>query len=111
MQHFGLTLLDKGAASIAEERETLERVAAAAEVVGGGEVHSLRDRRIGIALGDFDQAAGIAVGQLVEEHGLYGAEDGRVRPDAEREGSDGDQGKQRGLPKLAECVSNVCKHG
>jgi len=48
-----------------------------------------------------------------EEHGVHEGEDGRVGPDSQRQGEDGDEGEHRAFPEHAGAVADVlpeCRH-
>jgi len=57
-----------------------------------------------------DQPVGLVVRERLEQHAVDDAEDGRARPDAQRERDHGDQREQRGTHEGPDGAANVLRH-
>jgi hypothetical protein len=77
------------------------------EIIGIGEEHPLEVRDTRRVLPEDREPAGLVVGEGPEEHRVDGAEDGRRRSDAEREGEHDDRGEDGRLRELADADAYV----
>jgi hypothetical protein len=50
---------------------------------------------------------GVGKRQRTHQDGVDGASNGRVGPDSERQGQDGDKAEAWGIPKLPDCVTEI----
>ncbi len=60
---------------------------------------------------DDDEAAAVAVGEGLEEDGVYDGEESGGGSDAESESEDGGEGERGGLAELAETVAKILQDG